>query len=143
MHLTAKISLLAFACFCLVACHRSGTWDESPGNWERAFNGQPQPPDTTVHHSYYWRSPHFTYEASYFFELSMPQQSLEEWIRYQKLTAANPGEQRFLALPNQPAWFVPKPADSYDMWIAAYESYSNFRLYQDRTTKRVFVCDQQ
>jgi hypothetical protein len=45
---------------------RSGRWTDAPENWSRAF-GSSKPSSAEVLHSYYWRAPHFTYEAGYFF----------------------------------------------------------------------------
>ena len=60
------LTLLVSLC---VGCHRSGTWNDNPKNWERAF-GQKPPKDLKIVHSQYWRSPHFTLEFEYFFEFA-------------------------------------------------------------------------
>lgn len=49
-------------------CHRSGVWQDDPANWRRAF-GTGQPSDAVVVHSFYWRSPHWTFEFEYFFHI--------------------------------------------------------------------------
>ncbi len=135
--------LLVFVSSCLLfsACHKSGTWDDSTENWERAFGGQAKPSNVTVHHSRYWRSLHFTYEAGYYFELSAPDDFLEAWIQGAKLKSVVPDSTNFHALPDQPTWFAPKPMESYDMWLPSDEPYSSFRIYRDRETKRIFAFD--
>ena len=46
----------------------AGRWQDDPKNWGRAFHSM-KPPDVVVLHSDYWRSPHWTYEAGYVFEV--------------------------------------------------------------------------
>ncbi len=45
----------------LTGCHESGTWKDDKRNWQRIFRVA-KPDDITVVHSWFWRSPHFTYE---------------------------------------------------------------------------------
>jgi uncharacterized membrane protein YjjB (DUF3815 family) len=47
----------------------AGTWVDGPGNWSRAF-ASTKPPDVSVVHSKYWRSPHWSFEFAYFFEIA-------------------------------------------------------------------------
>jgi hypothetical protein len=47
----------------------AGKWEDDPANWKRAFHFT-KPPEVTVVHSLYWRSPHWSYEAGYFFEVA-------------------------------------------------------------------------
>jgi hypothetical protein len=46
----------------------SGTWEDEDDNWKRAFNVE-LPKEIKMKHSWYWRSPHFTFEHQYFFEI--------------------------------------------------------------------------
>jgi len=50
----------------LASC--GGTWVEDGGNFKRVF-GFSKPPEVTVLHSYYWKSPHWSVEYSYFIVL--------------------------------------------------------------------------
>jgi hypothetical protein len=143
MRFFKRVAVLIFCSCYLSGCHKSGVWNESPENWERAFNGQSKPRDVTIYHSYYWRSPHFTYEAGYFFELSAPEKFLQDWIQYQRLVSMIPSSETFGPYPAQPTWFTPKPMDNYDMWVATNSPNTNFRLFQDRASKRIFVSEAQ
>ena len=96
----------------LVGC--GGKWDDDKKNWSRAFNGQTPPSDVKVIHSRYWRSPHFTYEAYYYFELTASQGFLEGWLK--GLVKVAPSKDNIGPLPDKPAWFLPKSIESYDMW---------------------------
>jgi hypothetical protein len=48
---------------------KSGTWEDDPANWKRAFKSS-KPDDVVVTHSRYWRAPHWSYEAGYVFEIA-------------------------------------------------------------------------
>lgn len=143
----AIVSSLLFAaaagvCFSSSAggLSHSGTYEDDPMNWSRAFNGQVCPKEVTVNHSRYTRSPHFTYEAEYFFELKLPESFLKEWITGQKLVQTTPTQDNNRS-DGSPPWFRPKSHSSYDMWLPQDDSWSNFRLFQDRETKIVYVTD--
>ena len=49
-------------------CGSSGTWDDDPQNWNRAFQSS-KPKDVKLIHSRYWRSAHWSYEFEYLFEV--------------------------------------------------------------------------
>ena len=119
----------------------AGTWEDSAGNWARAYHGQTKPAVVTVHHSWYCRTPHFFYEAAYYFELSMPQSYLKNWVEAEKLTQVKGDLPLEISLPEKPVWFLPGRVASYDLWIAKSDLRPTFRLYQDRASHRVFVCD--
>ena len=80
------LTLLVSLC---VGCHRSGTWNDNPKNWERAF-GQKPPKDLKIVHSQYWRSPHFTLEFEYFFEFAPSDTFRKEFTAYPRLQKFNP-----------------------------------------------------
>jgi hypothetical protein len=123
-------------------CNYSGTWDDDASNWSRAMGGQSQPLGVVVLHSRYTRSPHFTYEATYYFEFTAPEKFLQDWVAFQKLSSTHPTE---LNTPSQfggkPPWFIPKPLKDYDMWMPAGNGYDNFRIYRDKVTKTMYVSD--
>ncbi len=52
----------------LAGCHESGTWKDDARNWKRVFRVA-KPSDITVVHSWFWRSPHFTYEYEYYLQV--------------------------------------------------------------------------
>jgi hypothetical protein len=53
---------------CMAGCgyFASGTWNDDPRNWSRAFDTV-KPPEVVVVHSTYSRFPHWTYEYEYYF----------------------------------------------------------------------------
>jgi hypothetical protein len=94
-------------------------------------------------HSRYWRTPHFTYEAGYFFEFTAPEKFLSDWVRFGNLTPSDSDDFKHLA-PDQPSWFAPKAAVEYEIWRAAGAgSFDNFWLLRDRTSGVVYVTDSQ
>jgi hypothetical protein len=123
---------------------KSGTWADSPKNWKRAFRST-KPPDVVVVHSYYWRSPHWSYEIEYFFQIKS-----NAALQHQLLTAndllrvdTNNAEQYPLRSSKKPEWFIPKSTDSYECWVYRTDSNSNFRVFIDKTTRDLFLTDEQ
>jgi hypothetical protein len=57
---------------------RSGRWTDDPGNWSRSFHST-QPEDVVVVHSLYWRTPHWSSEAGYLFEIQ-PNEGLRKQL---------------------------------------------------------------
>jgi hypothetical protein len=130
-----------------VACGyvRSGSWDDDPGNWHKAFRST-KPDDVVVVHSRYWRNPHWSYEAGYTFELA-PNAKLREQLfaqnRLVKLEGRAAAEAKELCFQECPAWFAPKSIENYDVWTYADEPNSNFRVLIDKTTGAMFLTDYQ
>lgn len=119
----------------------AGSWDDDSNNWGRAFGGQTKSPDVAVTHSRYWKSPHFTYEAEYFFQLTCPQKFLDAWIDHVDMTRTSATEANTPRYFNRPSWFTPGPLQDYEMWMPASEPYSKFRIYRQRSSGTVFVTD--
>ena len=133
-----------FGCVLVVGfcgCHRSGTWTDDPANWKRAF-GRPAPKGLEVVHSIYWRTPHFTREDGWTFDLKSPPSFYKEWLAAYKVK--HPDSTELLRLESlkkdKPSWFLPKPMTEYEIWVID-EPYSNFGLFIDRTTGEWFVTD--
>jgi hypothetical protein len=123
----------------------SGTWENDPANWKRAFRSV-KPDDVVVVHSRYWRSPHFTYEAGYVFEIAANKGLREQLFaanRLVKLDARAAAEAKRDCVPECPAWFAPKPGEEYDVWGYADEPRGNFRVLIDRHTGTIFLTDYQ
>jgi hypothetical protein len=131
--------------FLLVGCHESGTWTDDARNWKRIFR-EPKPDDIKVVHSWFWRSPHFTYEFEYYVQIRK-HDDLER-----RLLTMNPMKQ--LTLDSQlqeasdwsqhkPTWFVPKPIAHYEVWVYSNAPNSRFRLLIDRETRDLFLADTQ
>ena len=126
--------------FC--GCHRSGTWENNPNNWKRAF-GSPPPKDLNVVHSIYWRTPHFTREDGWTFHIKSPASFHKEWLAANKVKHPDTDELKKLELlkKDRPAWFVPKPMAEYEIWVIADDPYANFAMFVDRSTGEWFVTD--
>ena len=139
------------AIFCLalvlgpVGCgvFSSGTWEDDPGNWERAFRSK-KPDDVVVLHSKYWRSPHWTYEFQYFFEVQRNGEFQKRLFTHNPLVRLQGGDavrakRDFFG--EAPDWFAPKPIDEYEIWVYADEPRGNFRLFVDKRTGHLFLTD--
>jgi len=132
---------------CLAGCGYfvSGTWEDDPGNWNRAFPS-PKPDDVVVLHSKYWRSPHWTCEFAYFFEIQRNDEfraslfTQNKLVRLEGADAANAMHNFF---GEAPAWFPPKPAEEYEVWQYADEPKGNFRIFVDKQTGNLFLTDYQ
>ena len=123
----------------------SGTWDDAPENWHRAFRST-KPDEVVVVHSRYWRAPHFTYEGGYVFEIQ-PNQALREQLfsrnQLRRLPDAEVAKESRPCFAECPTWFAPKPLDQYEVWAYTDEPNSNFRLLIDKKTGQLFLADYQ
>jgi len=124
----------------LAACHRSGTWSDDPRNIERAWGG-PVPIDLHVRHSWYWRSPHFTREEAYYFEVARHAEVMRGFIASNRLEAVADAA----SVPvsdyscfSRPAWFAPKPMAAYNAWVTP-ASATPALILEDRATGDFFI----
>ena len=137
-----RLAMLGLCCIGMFSCSGdSGSWDDDSKNWSRAFSGQTLPPDVKVLHSRYWKSPHFTYEAEYFFEFTAPHKFIDDWISHEKLVLTLPTKENTPPYFHKPDWFTPRTLDEYEMWQPANAPNDKFRLYRDRSTGTLFVTD--
>lgn len=126
---------------------QSGTWNDDPDNWERAFNST-KPPDVEVVHSYYWRSPHWTYEFEYFFEVApTPELSAQLFGEENQLVQVgsavpNPSINHFT---EPPAWFVPGNTGGYDVWTPGKgpRAGGNLQVFVDKDNGHLFLTNHQ
>ena len=124
---------------------KSGTWEDDPANWKKAFSST-KPDDVVVVHSRYWRSPHWSYEAGYVFEIAANaalRQQLFSENRLVKLDGPAAAESKRLCFSQCPAWFAPKSVEHYEVWGYAEEPKGNFRVLIDRDTGAIFLTDFQ
>lgn len=77
-----------------------------------------------VLHSRYQRNAHLPYEFLYFFEIEANEALKEQLFTQDQLRRLDPAEAEILE--DRPAWFVPEPLDSYDIWGFAEERTRNF-----------------
>jgi len=122
------------------SCHRSGTWNDDPKNWQRAFRER-MPTNIGVVHSVYWRSAHWTYEAAYYFQVTGAVRSaLLSDTNLVRLETINTNMDFF---GEKPEWFAPKPLGAYEVWGYTNEPPSKFRLLIDKTNETAFFTDYQ
>jgi hypothetical protein len=134
-----RSALIVISSLVLVSC--GGKWDDDADNWSRAFNGQTRPADVTIVHSRYCRSPHFTYEAYYYFELTASKAFLDAWLK--GLVQETPSKDNLGLLLDRPNWFLPKTIESYDMWRIADNTNCYFRIFRDKSTGAIFATDSE
>lgn len=115
----------------------SGTWTDDPKNYKRAW-GVSKPPEVTMVHSWYWRSPHFTREESYFFEFRKHEELLKSLVAENRMTpwTAKPGAAPPRYCFDKPAWFSPKPPSAYDIWT---EHSGSAWIFSDKSSGELFV----
>lgn len=139
-YLAIGLSLLAGHCGCGYV--QSGLWDEDPANWSRAARtfGSELPRGWKIIHSRYWRTPHFTYEGGYYFQIRVP--GVDRKLLYSddlvRLDATKLAESSHC--PNRPQWFVPGPATLYEVWGTRE---GNYRMFVSPNKADVFVMDCQ
>lgn len=137
-NVTAGMILVIAVCQLGCGYLQSGTWEDDPKNWSRAFRST-KPEDVVVLHSRYFRSPHFTFEFEYYFEIQQNGPLRRQLFTMNKLVRAG----TIVAFDNAPAWFAPKAADAYDIWKYADEPDSNFRVVIDKSNGNMFLTDYQ
>jgi hypothetical protein len=125
----------------LVGCGplKSCTWSDDPKNWRRAFD-EPRPADgISIAHSWYMRTPHFTAEYAWFFELQLADKVKSEMVTnsdFTKLPAFTQEDLRLRTYRDRPKWFAPEPLSAYE----AYESKTerNFLIFLEKNGGRSF-----
>jgi hypothetical protein len=129
----------------LTGCHRSGTWEDHPQNFERIFRVS-QPKDLFVVHSRFWRSAHGTYEFEYFIQIQRNEDFRKRLFKHnplKRVEAAADLQRVTDFFSEKPAWFLPKPLPDYEIWMLANDSHSNFKIFIDRATADLFLTDYQ
>jgi hypothetical protein len=123
----------------------AGTWDDDPDNWGRAFQST-RPEDVPVVHSRYSRSPHWSYEFQYFFEIAPNAQLKAQLFTANKLrpiTGKEAAEARENVFGGAPSWFAPKSVTDYEVWIFADEPERHFKVLIDKASGHMFINDYQ
>ena len=121
-----------------------GKWEDDPKNWGRAFHSV-KPDDVVVIHSEYWRSPHWTYEAGYAFEIQANQKLRDQLFRENELIRVpeDTVRDRESLCFSCPAWFAPEPMIRYEVWAYSKWPDSHFRVLIDKRTGNMFLTDYQ
>jgi hypothetical protein len=137
----AALAVLSTGCGFIMA----GTWEDDPKNWERAFHST-KPEEVVVVHSKYWRSPHWTYECAYSFEID-PTPEVKEKIfaqnKMRRLSAEAAAEARTRLGPKPPEWFAPKDTGRYEVWVYDDLPRSEFKMFVDTENGHIFWNDYQ
>ena len=136
-----NLFLLLFSCFCLFSCHSSGTWEDDRENWERAFD-LTLPDSIEMKHSWYWRSPHWSYECEYFFELEYSKNLEQEFLSADDLEQIDSSmyyEIEFFH--DKPVWFVPKDYNDYEIWGSW--QYENYYMFIDKKGGSIYFTQYQ
>jgi hypothetical protein len=136
-----KAIWLMLAAVLLVGCGPlvSGTWSEDPKNWRRAFHESLPADGITIVHSWYMRTPHFTAEYAWFFELQLADKLKGQITTNSDFTKLPPLSQEDLRLriySDRPKWFTLEPLSAYD----AYESKTErgFLIFVEKNGGRSF-----
>ena len=127
------LSLLASS-----ACGRSGTWEDDPANFKRAW-GVDAPDHIVAKHSWYWRSPHFTREEAYYFEFAPNEELVQGFITSNSLRAVadgRPGERAICF--DSPVWYAPGELNEYDVWKC--QSGTQCMMLRHKQTGAVFFA---
>jgi hypothetical protein len=117
----------------------AGTWRDDPKNWKRAF-GESRPAEgISIVHSWYMRTPHFTAEFAWFFELELSEAAKKELVSSPELTKLTGASTEGISLqiyPERPTWFSPEPPSAFDV----YESKSDrdFLIFIEKNGRRSF-----
>ena len=122
----------------------AGTWEDDPRNWYRAFEEE-QPADVTVIHSHYWRSDHWTYEYTYFFEVKASDEWRDDFLkkRNAKLLPASKARSYWI-YGNKgitPNWFAPGPVSEYEVWDERPGYFGS--IWINKSNGHIFFWDRQ
>lgn len=142
----AVIITAVFALFFGPGLLSAGRWEDDPKNWSRAFQSAP-PPDVRVVHSWYTRSPHFTYEVRYFFELA-PNDRMRKTLTFESrpngVREWDEKDQGYgnlhFTLNDKPRWFVPKELAAYEIY-QGWDKNESYFLLIDRATGAIFFTN--
>jgi hypothetical protein len=135
----ATASVLAW-CLLLAGCGyiSSGEWSDDPQNWSRAF-GESRPADgIEIVHSWYMRTPHWTAEFAWFFELQISETVRGQILKnpeLKRIEGAARGDVRQRMFSKQPEWFLPKSLDAYDAFQMGPD---DFLIFMERGGNRSF-----
>lgn len=135
-----NILLFLIISLCFYSCS-SGTWEDDKHNWERAFEVKPSH-EIIIKHSWYWRSPHFSYEYEYFFEIEYSERIAQEFFNAGDLVKIDSTEYQDIHFFNKkPKWFAPNDFKDYEIWKS--KLYRTYYLFIDKKNKSFFFTQYQ
>jgi hypothetical protein len=136
-----KSLALVLIAFALAGCGPfvSGTWNDDPKNWKRAF-GETRPSDgISIVRSWYMRTPHFTAEFAWFFELELSDKAKKELVEnpdISKMSIASPEDLRSRIYQDRPSWFSPEPLSAYEVFESKIDR--DFLIFVEKRGRRSF-----
>jgi hypothetical protein len=134
-----RILPLALLLLALPSC--GGTWIDDDGNFRRVF-GFSKPQDVEVLHTYYWKSPHWSVEYSYFISLRVDAGFATRLTSAGLMISVAPDEAVLNSCGDKrPQWFLPKPLTSYEAWIP--KAATGYRVFRDKAEGTLFLCDER
>jgi hypothetical protein len=113
--------LLCLAVSLLLAGCWAGTWTDDPHNWSRAFHEDASAPGIRILRSWYTRTPHFTAEYAWCFELELsPERKMQilEQKDFPKVASLSDRWVHDRLGYGFPSWCPPKPLSEYDAYEA-------------------------
>lgn len=131
---------LAPALALLVVGCSAGTWENDSKNWSRAFHEDRPADGIEVVRSWYMRTPHFTAEFAWFFELRVTpevKRGIAEAEGFQKVVDLTDGEYARHLFEPVPAWFTPGPLAQYDVYQS--DESRNFIILVEKDGDRAFM----
>lgn len=122
----------------------SGTWSDDPKNWQRAFRESAPADGIKIVHSWYTRTPHFTAEYAWFFELEVDDKtriSSTNSPGFNLLPYSAAEVARLPVFSPRPAWFKAEPPEAFEL----YWSKANppWLIFQEKNGKRAFWSSSQ
>src|SRR5262245_59192054 len=135
MRRALRIATIVIALTWQVGCgyFMAGRWQDDPKNWARVFHSE-KPPDVVVVHSEYWRSPHWSYEMEYFFEIA-PNAALHSQLfsknGLRRLVGSDASNVKGDVFGAVPSWFAPKSPEDYEVWVYSDDSAGHFKVLID------------
>ena len=113
--------LILIVLFSLSGCFiDSGTWDNDEDNWERIFYGE-KPDDIIVNNSRFWKSPHWSYEYSFFIEIENNPKFISKIIKENNLVRIKnkmKNKDLMFFFSDKPEWFLPESIEAANLSAA-------------------------
>ena len=115
-------------------------WGDDPKNVERAW-GIELPPGVALERSWYWRSPHFTREEVFYFQISRSPEVREAFVKANAFVSKDAAAfDRTSTCRETPPWFLPKTPSVYEAWSRPDGSTNPAGwVFEDRDTGTWFV----
>lgn len=117
----------------------SGTWTDDPKNWKRAFNETRPGDGISIVHSWFMRTPHFTAEFAWFFELELSEDAKKELLaspQLVKLSGVSIEALYSRMYQDRPSWFSPKPLAAFDVFES--KEHRDFLVFVEKSGRRSF-----